>query len=555
MRAQKLQLRYLAALPRGGGKVFLSWRLLRTDRPDEPFHVERRRVGGRNWRRVTSEPVTDSTNFLDRPSRTGPWAYRVVSGDGTASESVQVDSSAPATICAVDAPLAAPMNGAWRIGLGDLDNDGRIDYVVPSMVGGELVLHAYRWDGKPMWRFPTGLPLAAGDMPYTIWDVNADGRTEVVLRRGGRAWSGELARIRRGEEPSELPANATAIPAGETLTALDGATGEIVWEVPLEGKQLFVKTTAAHVRGVDAPAAIGVTVGTYADVWNTAYDGRDGHVLWRAHQDRGTGHSLDVADIDGDGVQEIISGGVCYNGDGTVRWQAEPFGHTDISKPARIDPAREGLQVWYAVEGPPTERNGVYLVDADGRTIFSEPFRHAHYGWVARHTSKVPGLQPHTAEDARHEYGAADDGMRRRQHNPIFLPDGTHWLNLTEWQRKNFVPVHWDAGREVVFAIRKENKRIVRLLETGQIEDVPEGELPQGGRYGRNLGCADVMGDFRENIVTVDDQRQRLIVLLNPTVCRRRGHSPYEDFEYRHDRSQHGSGYYIYLSPPEASCP
>ena len=39
--------------------------------------------------------------------------------------------------------------------------------------------------------------------------------------------------------------------------------------------------------------------------------------------------------VDADGVQEVICGGVCYNGDGTVRWHAEPFGHTDISKPAR----------------------------------------------------------------------------------------------------------------------------------------------------------------------------------------------------------------------------
>ena len=102
----------------------------------------------------------------------------------------------------------------------------------------------------------------------------------------------------------------------------------------------------------------------------------------------------------------------------------------------------------------------------------------------------------------------------------------------------------------MVFAIRKENKRIARLLESGAIEDIPGGKLLESGRYGRNLGCADVIGDFRENIVTIDEQRRRLIVLVNPTVTRRRGYSPYDDFAYRHDRSQHGSGYYIYLSPP-----
>ena len=83
--------------------------------------------------------------------------------------------------------------------------------------------------------------------------------------------------------------------------------------------------------------------------------------------------------------------------------------------------------------------------------------------------------------------------MRERQHNPIFLPDGTEWLNLSEWQRKNFVPVHWAEGALVSFIIRKENKRIVQLLPNGDISELPNGKLPEGGTYGRNLACVDVV--------------------------------------------------------------
>ena len=49
------------------------------------------------------------------------------------------------------------------------------------------------------------------------------------------------------------------------------------------------------------------------------------------------------------------------------------------------------------------------------------------------------------------------------------------------------------------------------------------------------------------------EERNRLVVLSNPTLAHRRGTSPVEDFEYRHDRSQTGSGYYIYLSPPDTA--
>ena len=306
--------------------------------------------------------------------------------------------------------------------------------------------------------------------------------------------------------------------------------------------------TAAHLSGLDQPASVVVQDETYSDVSLTAINGRTGEVAWRVDQARPAGHNLDVADLDGDGRQEVICGGVCYNGDGTVRWEAEPFGHTDISKPARIDPNREGLQIWFAVEsGNP----GVYLVDKEGRTLFKEPFRHAHYGWIARHAPGVPGLHPHTAEDARQEYGGAAAGMRETGHFPIFLSDGTHWLNLTDWQRKNFVPVHWDAASEVVFILRKENKRVVRLSQRERSRRLPESKLPEGEEYGRNLACVDLIGDYRENIVTVDRERHRLIVLANPTPSHRRGYSPWEQFEYRHDRSQLGSGYYIYLSPPD----
>jgi len=90
----------------------------------------------------------------------------------------------------------------------------------------------------------------------------------------------------------------------------------------------------------------------------------------------------------------------------------------------------------------------------------------------------------------------------------------------------------------------------VRLLPSGEIEDLAEAKLPEGGEYGRNLGCVDLLGDYRENIVAVDPERQCLMVLVNPTLATTRGTSPWEAFAYRHDRSQLGSGYYIYLSPP-----
>ena len=542
MTTSKQQYRYLAGVPRGNKTVFLSWRLLKEDDPDTPFDVERRQGRDGNWQRVNDQPITDSTNFLDTTPQAGSYQYRVITPDGGVSETIEVDSSAPATLVA----LSIPMNpddeiDTMGITLGDIYNDGKMGYIIRAARAGTIWILAFDHDGKSLWEFDTKIPHVSEwrmlHVPVLCWDINSDGRSEVVFRRD-----------RQGRK---TPQHEQTSP-DETIVAVDAQTGQIVWECPLPGVNPRVNMTVGHLRGMNEPASLVLLDGTYGDVVLTAIAGENGKITWQVKQARPAGHNLDIADIDGDGIQEIICGGICYNGDGTIRWEAEPFGHTDISKPARIDPNREGLQIWYAVEsGNP----GVYFVDNRGQTIFSEPFRHAHYGWIARHTTEVPGLQPHTAEDARYEYGQEEIApkMRQLQHNPIFLPDGTHWSNLTDWQRKNFVPVHWDAGPEVVFIIRKENKRIVRFFKNGEIEDLPDAKLPESGHYGRNLTCADVMGDFRENIVALDTDQHRLMVLLNPTLCNVRGYSPFEDFEYRHDRSQHGSGYYIYLSPPDTA--
>ncbi|MGQ9607814.1 MAG: rhamnogalacturonan lyase family protein [bacterium] len=532
--SEETMYRYLLALPRGDRKVFLSWRLLDTDTPDTHFHIERQESG--IWKRINTQPVTDSTNFLDITPYDDVYKYRIVAikdKGSEISESIAVDSGAEATIIVMDIPLPVPATSIQHIIAGDMLNNKRMGYVLRGIRGNTVWMFAYSHEGKALWEIDTKLPAKGGwdgstlHVPFLCWDVNYDGRTEVAFHSY------------KGLFPTETYEKGVS---DEFLTVVDSETGELVWETPWPGVKPRVMMTVGHLQGIDRPASLVILDGTYASdgyVLLTAINGKTGKIDWQIKQKRPAGHNLDIGDIDEDGIQEVICGGVCYNGDGSVRWEAEPFGHTDISKPARIDPNREGMQIWYAVE---SNNPGIYLVDKDGKTIFKEPFHHAHYGWIARHTNEFPGLQPHTAEDAR---------SSEQDHFPIYLPDGSHWMNLTDWQRKNFVPVHWDEGSVVVFIIRKENKRIVRLKNNGEIEDLPEGRLPEGGIYGRNLLCADIIGDYRENIVTLDSERDRLIVLANPTVAKRRGYSPYTNFEYAHDRSQHGSGYYIYLSPPD----
>ena len=529
--------RNLVAVPQGGRQVFVAWRLLADDQLDVAFHVERREPGSK-WQRVGGGAVTDSTNWLDRTPAGLRHEYRVRVGDQV-SESVEVDSSLPKTNVAVRAPLRVPGAQCGRVCTGDLDGDGRMDFVVLCRDEGRIMLDAYRGDGRPMWRIDTGLPDRGGwdggtlHCPFALWDVNGDGRVEVVFHSCDSA-------DRAAGKATDPDAFYKEAGPGEPLAVADGETGKVIYEVPWPATCARVMMTVGHLRGIDEPAAIVVLDETYGDVLLTAVDGRASSALWQVRQARPAGHNLDICDIDEDGVQEVICGGICYNGDGTIRWEAEPFGHTDISKADHIHPDLPGRQIFYAVE---SENPGVYLVDNQGKTIWKETFKHAHFGWIARHTAEHPGLQLHCAEDARR-------GMREVEHNPVFLCDGAHWLSLSDWQRKNFVPVQWEAGWATVFVVRKE-KRMVHLLPSGEVEPVAPGDVPPGGVYERNLLCCDILGDYREEIVTIDLEKDELIVLVNTELNDSRGYSPRDDFDYRHDRSQHGSGYYIYKPPPD----
>jgi len=550
--------RYLTALPRGSRTVSLSWRLLASDRADVGFNVHRR-LPGAAWDVVSPAPVTDTTCFIDTAPDAKPYEYRVTSiaAPDDPSESVRVDSGADASIAILDVPLISPAQSTHELAPGDLLNNGRTGYIATVREDGQQFLDAYGGygaaDGRHLWRVPLGFPnniyIDHTCGPYLVWDINHDGRSEVVCRLSrGNVWKNEIEQSKTAcpdSYPWEKDVRMDPRP-GDMLVALDGETGDLVWEVPWPGPTFSAHMTLGYLNGRENPPALVIRdTQPYGPCNLYAMSGIDGHQLWHVHQQRPSGHNLDVADLDRDGVQEVICGGACYNGDGSVNWEAEPFGHTDISKPAHILPGRDDMQVWFAVEG---ENQGVYLVDKDGKTVWKETYRHAHYGWLARHIPGVPGLHPHTSEDARYEFGAAE--TRQGNHFPIFHPDGSTWLNLTDWQRKNFVPVHWDGGPEVTFAIRIENKRIVRLLASGEIEDVPGSKLPEGGKYGRNLCTLDIAGDYRENITTTDLDTDRLIILANPNPASTRGTSPCDDWEYLHDCSQLGSGYYIYLSPP-----
>lgn len=516
--------RHLVALPRGKGGIYLSWRLLPGDGVDEAFQVQRRRNG--EWASIISG-IVDSSDHVDTTPEMGPYEYRVVDGRGAHSESVTVDSSADPSNLAISFPLQYyPEQFPTRAVAGDLQNNGRYGFVIVESEDGLIVVCAYTLEGRHLWSCPTGLPSTGGwdgrnwHVPVIALDLDRDGRTEVVFHRGPGADFEDNRYSGAGPD--------------ETLICVDGETGDVRWEVPWPATKARVMMTAGSLKGQNGPLSVVVLDETYRDVRLTAHDGATGSVDWQVDQARGAGHNLDIDDIDGDGLMEVICGGVCYNPDGSVRWEAEPFGHTDVSKPAHFLPELPGKQILYLVE---KENPGVYLVDAEGRTLWKVSFGHAHWSWIGRYEGQGDRLMIHAAEKGKLLYF------------PIFTPEGEEWMQLSKRQAHRFAAVGWNADGTIAFA-RRDACHIVRISAEGEEVVIPGSDLPTGSKFGRVQIAMDLVGDFRENFACVDYEEASFYVAQNPLPAGRRALSPTEDPGYLHERAQTGSGYYTYIAPP-----
>src|ERR671922_1052113 len=80
-------------------------------------------------------------------------------------------------------------------------------------------------------------------------------------------------------------------------------------------------------------------------------------------------HTIKVADIDGDGADEILNGAIAIDHDGRILWSTG-MGHGDRMYVTDVNPDRPGLEVVYIFEDP-HPRNGFGLWDArTGDPIF-----------------------------------------------------------------------------------------------------------------------------------------------------------------------------------------
>jgi rhamnogalacturonan endolyase len=341
--------------------------------------------------------VTDSTNYLDATG-TATSTYTVAA----AIDGAKGKPSSAATVWAqsylsipLQQPTSSPLGAVYipnDASPGDLDGDGQLDLVLKwdpsdskdnslSGVTSNVILDGYSLAGKFLWRIDLGPNIRAGAhyTQFVVYDFDGDGRAEMAVKTAPGSKDGTGAYLHTGPASADddsavyRNANGYILTGPEYLTVFDGTTGAELATENFDvgrgtvsdwgdgygnrvdrflGSAAFVSDTGTGMAATGRPSIL-MARGYYTRATVTAWNWRDGKLskVWRADSDAGTAyrgqgsHSMMVADADGDGAQEIIYGASTIASNGTAKCSTG-FGHSDALHVGVFVPTRTGIQVF-----------------------------------------------------------------------------------------------------------------------------------------------------------------------------------------------------------------
>lgn len=384
------------------------------------------------------------------------------------------------------------------LSVGDLDGDGQAEYVVTQ---GTRHLAAFDHDGSLLWRksrvqFGQVRVHVECEMPTLVYDIDGDGRAEVIAR-----WY--------------LEDNRDAVPF---IFILDGQTGEIKRQAALP-LYLWPESTItmAHSGNIvvghiekDLPPRL--IVGGMC--WGLAILDHELNLLscdpqfGRVH-DRMTGfglcHTPQLFDIDGDGVNELFLGRRTCRADGTVLWEIDP----EEFSPSQIDHV-DSLVIADVNEDGRFEvamGNEASLFDAHtGELLWQHPelVRHGQQLRVARVRDDVAGLQILVGETKGRRvlvFSAAGELLAEMPYAGMLCP--LNWLGNGLRQVSLGPSIRDGHGNEIA----------VLPLEQALTESRHAWPLEDPETWGHTMVC-DIDGDGLEEVVWVS--KTCLAVFANP---------------------------------------
>ncbi len=518
----------------GINQVYVGWRLLATDPEGIGFNVYRSAAGGAAVK-LNASPLTASTNYIDTGATlTVANAYHVtpvINGvEGAASEAWTLPANSTAQPC-FTIPLSTLSDGTYYVHLawaGDLDGDGYPEIVVnrlPETAGTSIKLEAYSTRTRTrLWQIDYGANgpgiISSGQNDgVTVFDFDGDGRCEVITK----------------SVPGTVFGNGSVLPgSGSTvyLSVVDGATGAELSRTQIaaslgastDAKNMgvgfldgvrpsLVVMTEAHDY-----VAYDIAAGTFAITQRWAFDTPSGSY---PHA-----HGFRIGDVDGDGRDEVSDLGMAIDDNGTALFINE-LNHGDRFHVADIDPERPGLECFAVQQDNPTQLNYV-LYDADtGQMIW----RKYASGMVDNGRGNIGPMDSRFT--GQQSWSAASSTLVDQYGNPVSNTQ-PGICNFSLW---------WDADlmRETL------NRQLVDKWNSsgtsGGTSRLLTGYNFNGATYSWRDAVpfyGDILGDWREEIVTESGDDTNLIIFSTTREATTRAYTLLQDPRYRVDLTLKG---------------
>ena len=558
--------RGMVAIHQGGGKVYVGWRLLGTDPDDIAFNLYRTADNGESVK-LNDRPLTGSTNYVETdvdPSRSHAYFVKpVLEGEeGAASASFTLPADAPARPY-IAIPLRTPEGCTPNdASVGDLDGDGEYEIVLHQAPGGrdnsqsgttgEPVFEAYRLDGTLLWRIILGKNIREGAhyTQFMVYDLDGDGRAEFACKTADGTIDGRGKVIGDGDADYR-DSRGYVLDGPEFLTIFDGRTGaELVtidyipprgsvrdWGDDYGNRVDRFLACVAYLDG-QRPSLV-MCRGYYTRAVLAAWNWREGKLtrVWTFDSDNGAAgnrayrgqgnHNLSVSDVDGDGKDEIVYGACAIDHDGTGLYSTG-LGHGDAMHLSDIDPDRPGLEV-FAIHENPRHSYGANLRDAaSGKVIWGLPLADPGRGLAMDVDPRHRGYEcwANNSDGLYNCRGEKISDAKPRSCNMGIWWDGDLLREILDGSSAD----RWAGGRGGAF-IDKWNHldgTTTRLLDGGDY-----GCVTNNGTKANPCLCADLLGDWREEVIWRTADGRQLCIFTTTIPTDRRQYTLMHDPTYR----------------------
>lgn len=533
----------------GNGKVFVSWRLLGNEPDDIAFNLYRTAAG--KTTKLNQQPLAKGTNFTDETADTtkaNSYQVRtVIKGKETTTESGFLLKPGSAPFLSI--PLQTPAGYAPNdVSVGDVDGDGVYELIVHQTGRGRdnsqagitdpAIFQCYKMDGRLLWQINLGKNIREGAhyTQFMVYDLDGDGKAEIAMKTADGTIDGKGKVI--GDSTKDYRFNkgdrqrdGKVLDGPEYFTIFDGLTGAGLATTDYiaprgdggawggkggnggnDNSGNRVDRFLACIAYLDGqhPSVI-MCRGYYGRTVLAAWDWRNKKLTSRWVFDSKDGsntfsgqgnHNLVVADVDNDGKDEIVYGGMCVDDDGKGLYSTG-LRHGDAVHVTDMDPAHPGMEVFGVHEiEEGTKGPGTAMYDAaTGKILWSgDQDKDVGRGMSADIDPRYAGYESWGGSEGLVAASGEKIGASPRSVNFRIWWDGdllTELLDKTKIDKWNYT--------------------------TGKLENLFDAAayncLSNNGSKATPALSADLFGDWREEVIfrTADSKELRIFSTTIPT--------------------------------------